>query len=114
GRWMGEEEYEEGRAEEIDVQPPHRTTTTYTAAPWYVEHVRRLLEEHYGGTAAAQLGLRVTAAVDLQMQELAEQALQEGVRNLDRKQGCRGSRRRASPHKVAAFLNREAEGGPAT
>src|SRR5262249_56476467 len=57
--------------------------------------------------------LRVTAAVDLQMQELAEQSLQQGVRNLDRQQGFRGSMRRVSPHKVDAFLKREAEVGSA-
>ncbi len=113
-KFITDEEYQEALAEEIDIQPAHRAAaTTYTAAPWYVEHVRRLLEEHYGGTAAAQLGLRVTTAVDLQMQQLAEDALKQGVRNLDRQQGFRGSLRRVSPHKVDAFLKREAEVGSA-
>ena len=42
-----------------------RRPATYLAAPWYVEHVRRLLEERYGGTAPYQLGLQVYTAVDL-------------------------------------------------
>ena len=50
-KFITDEEYQEALAEEIDVQPPRRSTATYTAAPWYVEHVRRLLEERYGGTA---------------------------------------------------------------
>src|SRR5262249_58559530 len=112
-KFITEEEYQEALAEEIDVQPPHKATTTYTAAPWYVEHVRRLLEERYGGTAAAQLGLRVYTAVDLQMPQIAEESLQQGVRNLDRQQGFRSAMRRVSPHKVDAFLRREAQGGPA-
>jgi penicillin-binding protein 1A len=111
--FITEEEYQEALAEEIDIAPPHRTTTTYTAAPWYVEHVRRLLEEHYGGTAAAQLGLRVYTAVDLQMQQMAEESLQQGVRNLDKQMGFRSSMRHVSPHKLDAFLKREAQVGSA-
>jgi penicillin-binding protein 1A len=112
-KFITEEEYQEALAEEIDVQPPHRAATTYAAAPWYVEHVRRLLEERYGGTAAAQLGLRVYTAVDLEMQQQAEETLQQGLRNLDRQQGFRSAMRRVSPHKVDAFLRREAQVGSA-
>src|SRR5439155_8511 len=35
-------------AEQLVFAP--RRPATYLAAPWYVEHVRRLLEERYGGT----------------------------------------------------------------
>jgi penicillin-binding protein 1A len=95
------------RAEEIVVEP--RRPITYLAAPWYVEHVRRLLEERYGGTAPYQLGLQVHTAVDLKLQAAAEQALREGLRDLDRRQGFRGPIRRLDPRKIDAFLEREAE-----
>src|SRR5207344_2788453 len=95
-------------AEELDYQP-HRQNATYTAAPWYVDHVRRLLEERYGGTAAAQLGLRVHTAVDLQLQSMAEESLQRGLRVLDRRQGFRGAVRRLPAHKIDAFLKHEAK-----
>src|SRR5215468_2007771 len=78
-KFISEEEYQEALAEELDIQP-HRTVTSYAAAPWYAEHVRRLLEDRYGGTAAAQLGLRVHTAVDLQTQAMAEEALQRGLK----------------------------------
>jgi penicillin-binding protein 1A len=106
GKFITDEEYEEALAEELDFQPQHQNAT-YTAAPWYVEHVRRLLEEHFGGTAAAQLGLRVYTAVDLQLQDLAEQTLQRGLRSLAGRQSFRASVRRLSPQRIEPFLKRE-------
>jgi penicillin-binding protein 1A len=85
-----------------------RRPATYIGAPWYVEHVRRLLEDRYGN-ASAQLGLRVFTACDVGMQRHAEAALREGLRDLDRRQGFRGALRRIEPRKVDAFLAREAE-----
>jgi penicillin-binding protein 1A len=106
-KFITDEEYQEALAEELDVQP-RRQNATYVAAPWYAEHVRRLLEEHFGGTAAAQLGLRVHTAVDLPLQQLAEESLQEGLRRLDGQRGFRGGIRRIPTHKIEAFLKREA------
>jgi penicillin-binding protein 1A len=106
-KFITDEEYQEAMAEELDVQPRHQNAT-YAAAPWYAEHVRRLLEEHFGGTAAAQLGLRVHTAVDLPLQQLAEESLQEGLRRLDGQRGFRGGVRRLATHKIEPFLKREA------
>src|SRR5262249_9808496 len=106
-KFITDEEYQEALAEDIDVQPRRPMATTYTAAPWYVEHVRRILEERYGGTAAAQLGLRVHTAVDLQLQSMAEEALQRGLRVLDRRQSFRGAVRRLPAHKADAVLKPE-------
>src|SRR2546425_7936096 len=91
-------------AEQLVFAP--RRPATYLAAPWYVEHVRRLLEERYGGTAPYQLGLRVYTAVDLGMQRAAEEALRGGLTELDRRQGFRGPIRHLDPRKADAFLAR--------
>jgi penicillin-binding protein 1A len=107
-RFITDEEYQEALAEEIDVLPRRQNAATYTAAPWYVEHVRRLLEDHFGGTAAAQLGLRVHTAVDLQLQDLAEETLRQGLRTLDGRRGFRAGVRRLAIHKIEPFLKREA------
>ncbi len=80
---------------------------SYLAAPWYVEHVRRLLEDRYG-PAAAQLGLRVHTAVDLHQQEAAEKALQEGLRALDARQGFRGPVTHLEPKEIAGYLKKQA------
>jgi penicillin-binding protein 1A len=105
------EQYETALAEPVVVE--RRRPANYLAAPWYVEHVRRLLEERYGETAPYQLGLQVTTACDLEMQRAAEEALRAGLRDLDRRQGFRGPIRHLDPRKTAAFLAREAGTKPA-
>src|SRR5579883_1653649 len=85
--FLTREQYDAAIAEPLVFAP--RRPATYLAAPWYVEHVRRLLEERYGG-AAAQLGLRVYTAVDLELERAAEAALEAGLRELDQRQGFRG------------------------
>ena len=105
------EEYVAARNEAIVIAA--RRPGTYFAAPWYVEHVRRLLEERYGGRAPYQLGLHVHTALDLRMQQAAEEALRQGLRELDRRQGFRGPLRHLEPRKVDGFLAREAAAGAA-
>src|SRR5256712_14222379 len=91
-------------AEQLVFAP--RRPATYLAAPWYVEHVRRLLEERYGGTAPYQLGLQVYTAVDVGMQKAAEEAVRAGLRQLDARQGFRGPGRPPGPKKIDGFLTR--------
>src|SRR3989454_5319292 len=97
-------------AEQLVFAP--RRPATYLAAPWYVEHVRRLLEERYGGTAPYQLGLQVYTAVDVGMQKAAEEAVRAGLRELDARQGFRGPVRHLDPKKGEAVLPREAASKP--
>jgi penicillin-binding protein 1A len=89
-----------------------RRPATYLAAPWYVEHVRRLLEDRYGGTAPYQLGLQVHTAVDVKLQRAAEDALRAGLRDVDARQGFRGPVRRIEPRTIDAFLAKEAANKP--
>jgi penicillin-binding protein 1A len=103
------EQYETAQAEELHFVP--RKPGVYLAAPWYVEHVRRLLEDRYG-PAAAQLGLRVHTAVDVRMQNAAESALAQGLRDLDRRQGFRGPVTHLEGKEVPAYLKRQAENRP--
>jgi len=104
------EQYQGAVAEELVFA--RRKPATYLAAPWYVEHVRRLLEERYGGTAPYQLGLQVYTAVDVAQQRAAEEALRAGLRELDARQGFRGPVRHVDPKKVDGFLAREAATKP--
>jgi penicillin-binding protein 1A len=107
--FLSHEQHEAARAEELRFAP--RKPGVYLAAPWYVEHVRRLLEERYG-TAAAQLGLRVHTAVDLKMQDAAEKSLRSGLEELDRRQGFRGPVTHLEGKQVRAYLERQAESRP--
>jgi len=51
-------------------------------APQYLAHLRSKLMERYGADIIEQGGLEVTAALDLNLQKQAEQALREGVKRL--------------------------------
>lgn len=51
-------------------------------APQYLAHVRTKLIERYGAEIVEQGGLEVTAALDLNLQKQAEQALREGIRRI--------------------------------
>jgi len=48
-------------------------------ASYYLAHIRRKLIERYGGEIIEQGGLEVIAAMDLNLQRLAERVLREGV-----------------------------------
>jgi penicillin-binding protein 1A len=108
--FISHEQWEVARNEELKFAP--RRPATYIAAPYYVEHVRRLLEERYGGTAPYQMGLQVVTACDLRLQHAAEEALRKGLRDLDHRQGYRGPMRHIDPKKTDAFLARESTRKP--
>ena len=59
-------------------------------APYYAEHVRRMLEEEYGRETLYKGGLDVRSAVDLRVQAAARTALKRGLERVDRAQGYRG------------------------
>ena len=106
-RFITQEQHEAALNEEIRIAP--RRAATAVAAPWYVEHVRRLLEERYGGSAPYQLGLQVYTAVDPKLDRAAQEALRAGLRQIDREQGFRGPLQHVEPSQIDAFLEAEIE-----
>ena len=60
---------------------------SFQAAPYFVEHVRRILEEKYGRTVLYELGLRVKTTLDPRMQQEAETALRRGIDRLSAERG---------------------------
>jgi penicillin-binding protein 1A len=82
-----------------------RRKGSFQAAPYLVEHVRRLLEERYGRTALYELGLRVHTTVDVRMQAAAEAALRQGVESITaRLGGFRGAYRAMSHEERENYL----------
>ncbi|MEZ5670612.1 MAG: penicillin-binding protein 1A [Alphaproteobacteria bacterium] len=59
-------------------------------ARYFVEEVRRQLEEDYGADAYRQAGLTVRTTLDPHLQQLADQALRFGLTEYDRRHGYRG------------------------
>ncbi len=80
---------EEERAQAVALQFRPRQETTVKAA-YFIEHVRRYLEEQYGSTLLYRGGLKVYTSLDLSLQEAAEKALRHGLIRDDQRRGYRG------------------------
>ncbi len=77
------EEAEQALQAPLQLAAHEAPSPTYLAAPFFVEHVRRMLENRYGGSAPYQAGLKVYTTVNLRMQQAAEQALRKGIDKVD-------------------------------
>ena len=58
-------------------------------APYFVEEVRKELEQRYGAKQLYENGLSIQTGLDLKLQEAANRALGEGLRRLDKMRGWR-------------------------
>src|SRR3954447_4258118 len=64
-----------------------------SVAPYFLEEVRKELESRFGAKQLYENGLSIQTALDVQLQETANHALEEGLRRLDRRRGFRTPRR---------------------
>ena len=87
--------------EKLEIQP--RKNLYLEKVPYYTEHVRQMLIENYGREKVYTGGLQVYTAVDIDMQKNARQAVREGLRELDKRQGYRGPVKHLTPEKIEAF-----------
>ena len=79
-----------GRPLVLQGQP----TPERSIAPYFVEDIRKMLEQKYGADTLYQAGLRVQTTLDVTLQEAANAALDRGLRAIDkRKNGYRRARR---------------------
>jgi penicillin-binding protein 1A len=59
-------------------------------APWFQEEVRRELDKHFGSEEVHEAGLRVDTTLDLDLQQVANRAVVDGVAAYERRHGWRG------------------------
>ncbi len=76
-------------------------------APYFVEQVRRWLKQEYGDSSLYRAGLEVRTTLDPRLQAYANEAVEQGLRELDRRQGWRGVQQRVPPE--ADLLTWDAE-----
>ena len=76
-----------------------------SAAPYFIEEVRKELEGRYGAKQLYENGLSIQTALDLRLQEAANRALENGLRRIDKRRGFRKPRRNvlAEGHAVDQF-----------
>jgi penicillin-binding protein 1A len=85
--FINERQSEEARKEEIHIA--EHSNAFREAAPSFTEYVRRQLIEKYGEDKVLHDGLKVTTTCDPALQAVAQQALVQGVTEIDEKVGFR-------------------------
>ncbi|MDI6734960.1 MAG: PBP1A family penicillin-binding protein [bacterium] len=60
-----------------------KAKTTINKAPYFTEYIRQILEQEYGSNALYTGGLNVYTTLNLQMQEAAQEALVNGLEQLN-------------------------------
>jgi penicillin-binding protein 1A len=64
-------------------------TPERSIAPYFVEDIRKRLEQKFGADALYQAGLIVQTTLDAELQEAANAAVDRGLRRLDKRRGYR-------------------------
>ncbi len=64
--------------------------------PYYIEEVRKYLVNRYGKTMVYEGGLRIHLGMDSSLQSVADSALQDGLKELDRRFGFHTPKKRLS------------------
>ncbi|MGO9568132.1 MAG: penicillin-binding protein 1A [Desulfomonilaceae bacterium] len=100
--FITEAQYEEANQEEPKIVTQHNPYLK--AAPDFVEHVRRYLENKYGWDMLYKEGLQVYTTVDLAATKTAREAMEMGLRELDKRQGYRGPIKTLNVKGVMEFL----------
>ncbi|MGH7256664.1 MAG: transglycosylase domain-containing protein, partial [Nitrospirales bacterium] len=96
--FITEEEREEAEAAEMDFRRPE----TEQIAPYFLEHVRQHLMGTYGEDMVYKGGLEIYTTLNVAIQQAAEQAVHQGLLELDKRQGWRGPLRTEPVAAVAA------------
>jgi penicillin-binding protein 1A len=68
----------------------HIQTPPNSVAPWFVEEVRRELERKLGSDEVHEAGLKVYTTLDLDLQQVANQAVLDQLAAYERRHGWRG------------------------
>ena len=69
----------------------HIAQPEMSVAPWFVEEVRRELEKQFGAEEVHEAGLRVETTLDVDLQQVANHAVLDGVAAYERRHGWKGT-----------------------
>ncbi len=95
------EEVTEAINTKLDIKP--RRNWYIEKVPVYTEHIRRYVENKYGKDALYTGGLKIYAAVNIEMQKAARGQVEKGLGELDRRQGFRGAEKNLKPEEIEPF-----------
>lgn len=116
-RYVLERMYEHGFITKADYETAvNQPLTIYLAgidkdfnnkyAPYFTEHIRRMLLEKYGEKVVYEGGLKIETTGNLRMNQVAQLAVRHGVERLDHRQGYRGPVTHLTTAEVEPFLEK--------
>lgn len=85
---ISKQEHDQAAAEEIHVYPVEDVARQF--APYFTEEVRRDLAQRYGSGRLLSEGLKIFTTMDSERQRAAQEAVFQGLLEVDKRQGYRG------------------------
>lgn len=86
-RYITQQAADQAKAKPFALAP--RREPFHSVAPYFVEEVRKHLEDEYGPKRLYQSGLSIQSTLDVSLQEAANEALDRGLRRIDKRHGFR-------------------------
>src|SRR3989338_6193193 len=97
------EEQEKALRYSIKLKP--KEIRSLWVGPYFTEHIRRYIDEKYGEDLLYRGGLQVYTTMDVELQQVANEAASFGLKEHDRRRGYRGPvKRLAQKEEVDAFI----------
>jgi len=105
--FITEAQYEQANQEEPQIY--HGNNSNARIAADFVEYVRRYVERKYGSDALYKQGLQIYTSVDLDLTKTARDAMDAGLRELDKREGYRGPIKTLNVKGVLEFLDEKSK-----
>jgi penicillin-binding protein 1A len=86
--YITQQQAEEGATAEIKLNLSPENT--FEKAPYFTEYIRKYIEQKYGHDLLYKGGLKVYTTLNLEMQRQAQDAVRQGLLELDKREGYRG------------------------
>ena len=104
--FISAEQHEEALGVELKIHPANNQRIQ--AAPYFVSHVHKLLEDQLGSALTSPGGFEVYTTLDLKAYDIAERALRRGLRAVDKRRGWRGPLARIEKGEISDLLDNQA------
>lgn len=87
--YIKKDEAEKAKREPVILQPLHSSDENIG---YIMEEIRKHVEQKFGTTNLYQNGLKIYTTFDMNLQRIAQNALKNGVREIDKRRGWRGAK----------------------
>lgn len=102
-KFIGDEQYRDALHESIAIIS-RDTPLNHIAAPYFVEHIRKIVQAKYAGRDLYDRGLKIYTTLDMHQQRAAEQAVHDGLDAVDHRFSFRGPVQHLDDEALAKFF----------